>query len=119
VAETPRLIAASTDLEDSGRGLRFQIDYRGQSAPAFAVRYRGVVFGYLNRCRHVPIELDWNEAQFFGLGGHDLVCSTHGAVYSASSGSCLGGPCNGLPLVRLLLEERDNAIYYMGFADER
>jgi nitrite reductase/ring-hydroxylating ferredoxin subunit len=119
VAGAPRLICASADLANSSRGTRFEVDYCGERAPAFAVRYRGIVYGYLNRCRHVPVELDWSEAQFFGLEGNDLVCSMHGATYAASSGDCLGGPCNGLPLVRLMLEERDGGVYYIGLANER
>jgi nitrite reductase/ring-hydroxylating ferredoxin subunit len=47
-----------------------------------------------------------------------LLCSTHGAVYSASSGQCLGGPCGGKPLTRLRIEERDGGVYYLGVADD-
>jgi nitrite reductase/ring-hydroxylating ferredoxin subunit len=39
-----------------------------------------------------------------------LICSTHGAVFSASSGKCLGGPCSGGPLVKLPVAERDGFI---------
>ncbi len=119
MAGAPRLICASEDLADSGRGVRFEVDYRGERAAAFAVRYRGTVYGYLNRCRHVPMELDLSEGQFFDSDGNDLVCSTHGATYAASDGRCLGGPCNGQSLVRLLIEERDSGVYHTGFANER
>jgi nitrite reductase/ring-hydroxylating ferredoxin subunit len=119
VAGPPRLICASADLADSGRGVRFEVDYRGERVPAFAVRYRGTVYGYLNRCRHVPMELDWSEGQFFDPQGNDLICSTHGATYAASSGRCLGGPCNGQSLLRLALDERDSGVYYTGSANER
>jgi nitrite reductase/ring-hydroxylating ferredoxin subunit len=44
------------------------------------VRYGGVVYGYLNRCAHVPIELDWAEGEFFESSGLYLMCATHGAV---------------------------------------
>jgi nitrite reductase/ring-hydroxylating ferredoxin subunit len=46
-----------------------------------------------------------------------LICSTHGAVYAAASGHCLGGPCGGTPLVRLRVEERDGRVYYLGVDD--
>jgi nitrite reductase/ring-hydroxylating ferredoxin subunit len=42
----------------------------------------------------------------------------HGAVYEAASGRCLGGPCNGSPLVKLAIEERDGVVYFTGFGDE-
>ena len=119
MAGTSRLICESAALTDSGRGVRFEVEHYGRSAPAFAVRHRGRVHAYLNRCSHVPMELDWIEGQFFDLEGRDLICSTHGAVYAAASGGCLGGPCNGTALVKLELEERDGKIYFVGFKDGR
>ena len=117
MADGERLICASAALADSGDGVRFEVEYFGERAPAFAVRYRGRVRAYLNRCAHVAMELDWREGQFFDFAGHDLICSTHGATYAADSGRCLGGPCNGTPLVRLRVEERDGSIYYLGVDD--
>src|SRR6267142_2609012 len=32
------------------RDVRFEVEYFGERAPAFAVRYRGTVHAYLNRC---------------------------------------------------------------------
>ena len=118
MADAERLICASDELLDSGRGVRFEVEYFGEPAPAFAIRYRGRAHGYLNRCAHVAMELDWRAGEFFDSAGRDLICSTHGAVYAADSGRCLGGPCNGAPLVSLRLEERDGHVYYMGVADD-
>ena len=118
MADEPRLICLSTALADSGPGVRFSVEYFGQAAPAFVVRYRGRVQGYLNRCAHVQMELDWQEGVFFDSDGRDLLCSTHGATYEASSGRCLGGPCSGRPLVKLRLQERGGTVYFMGFEDD-
>jgi nitrite reductase/ring-hydroxylating ferredoxin subunit len=63
------------------------------------------------------MELDWRAAEFFDLEGRDLICSTHGAVYAADSGRCLGGPCGGSPLVRLRIEERAGQVYFKGVDD--
>ena len=117
MAAAPRLICASAALVDSGRGVRFEVEYFGEPAPAFAVRQDGVVHAYLNRCAHVAMELDWQEGVFFDSAGRDLLCSTHGAVYDTHSGRCLGGPCNGSPLVKLTVEERGGCVYFTGFAD--
>jgi len=117
MAEGERLICESSALADSGKGVRFEVEYFGETAPAFVVRHRGLVRGYLNRCSHVPMELDWQAGMFFDSAGVDLICSTHGATYSARDGSCLGGPCQGTPLVRLLVEERCGKVYLMGFED--
>jgi len=97
--------------------VRFHAAYFGETVPAFVVRHRGEVRGYLNRCSHVAMELDWQEGLFFDAGGDDLICSTHGALYSARDGSCLGGPCNRKPLVALRMEERDGGVYFKGFYD--
>ncbi|HKC31748.1 MAG TPA: Rieske 2Fe-2S domain-containing protein [Burkholderiales bacterium] len=117
MAGTERLICASAALVDAGTGVRFEVEYFGQSAPAFAVRCAGRVHGYLNRCAHVAMELDWQEGVFFDLAGRDLLCSTHGATYDARSGRCLGGPCGGTSLVKLRIEERDGMVFFTGFAD--
>ena len=117
MAEPERLICASDALPEAGRGVRFEVEYFGEPAPAFVVRKDGQAHGYLNRCAHVAMELDWQEGVFFDSAGRDLLCSTHGAVYEARSGRCLGGPCNRGALVKLLIEERGGNIYFMGFQD--
>jgi nitrite reductase/ring-hydroxylating ferredoxin subunit len=118
MADAARLICPSRALASSGRGVRFEVEYFGAPAPAFVVRKDGRVHGYLNRCAHVAMELDWQEGVFFESGGRDLMCSTHGALYDTATGRCLGGPCNGTPLVKLRIEERDGMVYFMGFEDD-
>jgi len=118
MAEKKRLICRSDALPDAGRGVRFEVKYFGDAAPAFLVRKNGVVHGYLNRCAHVAMELDWQEGVFFDSEGRDLLCSTHGATYDAASGRCLGGPCAGAPLVKLRIEEQEGKVYFTGFADD-
>ena len=118
MAAGARLICDSAALAEGGQGVRFEIEYFGERAPAFVVRARGRVYGYLNRCMHVPTELDWQQGVFFDIEGRDLICSTHGALYEATSGRCLGGPCNRRPLVRLNVAERDGSIYFLGIDDE-
>jgi len=118
MAHRARLICDSSALADSGRAVRFEVEYFGEAAPAFVVRYEGRVYGYLNRCGHMPMELDWREGEVFDLDGRHLICSTHGATYAAASGSCLGGPCGGTPLVALEVEERDGRVYFRGIRDE-
>ena len=118
MVERERVICPSSALADSGRGVRFEVEYFGEKAPAFVVRYRGRVHAYINRCAHVEMELDWQEGVFFDSDGRDLLCSTHGATYEASTGRCIGGPCNGSPLLKVLVEERDGNVYFKGFEDD-
>lgn len=118
MAEDARLICAAADLEEAGKGVRFEVEYFGEAAPAFVLRFKGKVHAYLNRCAHVPMELDWREGEFFDLERRDLICSTHGASYAADSGKCIGGPCGKTPLVKLRVEERGGSIYYLGSEDD-
>jgi nitrite reductase/ring-hydroxylating ferredoxin subunit len=118
MADAERLICAAAALAEGGCGVRFEVEYFGEPVPAFVVRFAGVARGYLNRCSHVALELDWREGDFFGVDGRDLICSAHGAVYDPASGACRGGPCNGAPLVSLRVTERDGKIFFLGFADD-
>ena len=105
-----RLICASEDLVEGGRGVRFALDRHGVAEPAFVVRYRGKVHAYLNRCAHVPVEMDWQQGEFFDHSGLYLICATHGALYAPDSGRCLTGRCNGKGLVAVSVIERDGQV---------
>ncbi len=103
----PVRVCASEALADGGAGVRMAARESGGEAVVFFVRYDGNVYGYLNRCAHVPMELDWVEGQFFESSGLYLMCATHGAIYAPDSGRCVGGPCRGGKLRPLRVEERD------------
>lgn len=105
-----RLIGASDELEERGRAIRFEIDEDGLAAPAFAIRYRGRVYAYVNRCAHVGLELDIMPGHVFDNPGEHLICATHGALYEPGSGRCAAGPCNGRGLVPLRVTERQGRI---------
>ena len=107
-----RLICSSAVLTDGGPGFRFTVAQYGRDEPAFAVRFRGRVFAYFNRCGHVPVELDWLHNEFFDSSKLYLICATHGALYAPETGRCLGGRCNGKGLMPLPVIERDGAIYF-------
>ncbi|WP_250465271.1 MULTISPECIES: Rieske 2Fe-2S domain-containing protein [unclassified Caballeronia] len=100
-------VCAADELVDGGAGRRLNAADASGEAVVFFVRYDGKPFGYLNRCAHVPMELDWVEGQFFESSGLYLMCATHGAVYEPDTGKCVGGPCRGARLRALAVEERD------------
>ncbi|MBI5908703.1 MAG: Rieske 2Fe-2S domain-containing protein [Betaproteobacteria bacterium] len=105
------LICAGGELLEGGDGVRFEIELDGEAAPAFAIRYGGRVYGYLNRCAHIAMELDWKLGKFFDADAEYLICSTHGALYAPESGACRGGPCRGAALVGLNMFEAEGKIY--------
>ncbi|HEY8609369.1 MAG TPA: Rieske 2Fe-2S domain-containing protein [Noviherbaspirillum sp.] len=105
-------ICASEVLTEGGKGWRFPVSAGGTPSTGFAVRYDGRVVAYLNRCAHVPIELDWNEGEFFESSGLYLMCSTHGALYEPDSGRCAGGPCRNGRLRPISVLEVDGQIFW-------
>jgi nitrite reductase/ring-hydroxylating ferredoxin subunit len=113
MAEEKRLICPSQDLPERGTGVRFSVATARGPMPAFVVRYRGQIQGYLNRCAHVRVELDAQPGEFFDLSGLYLVCSTHGAAYVPETGYCIGGPCKGQRLIKLAVEECDGGVYLL------
>lgn len=111
MAARERLICASAELIDGGRGARFSITLHQREEPAFVVRYRGTVHAYLNRCGHLPIELDWSPGEFFDSEQRRLICSTHGALYDPASGRCVTGRCAGRGLIKVSVVEREGNVY--------
>ncbi|MEM5382460.1 Rieske 2Fe-2S domain-containing protein [Paraburkholderia phymatum] len=103
----PVRICASDELVDGGIGIRRNATHAGGDAVVFFIRYDGVAYGYLNRCAHVPMEMDWSEGQFFESSGLYLMCATHGAIYAPDTGKCVGGPCRGGRLRPVQVDERD------------
>ncbi len=104
-------LCQSSDLHDSGPAVAFELLYFSQSQAAFAVRYEGRVYAYLNRCSHVPMEMDYQPNQFFDLTGHWLICATHGAMYAPETGQCRMGPCRS-GLVKIDVSELDGSVHW-------
>ncbi|MEN9539788.1 MAG: hypothetical protein RLZZ126_2023 [Pseudomonadota bacterium] len=88
-------LCQSTDLADGGEAVPFDVSYLGQTCRGFAVRFEGQVHAYLNRCAHIPMEMDYQPNRFFDSTGQWLICATHGATYHPATGECVGGPCSG------------------------
>jgi nitrite reductase/ring-hydroxylating ferredoxin subunit len=105
-----RVICESDALADGGRGVRFTLRRGAEQLAAFAIRHRGEVHAYLNRCAHRGVELDWNPGDFFAAAGGELVCTTHDARYDPRTGECIGGPCRGGRLEKLAVVERDGEV---------
>jgi nitrite reductase/ring-hydroxylating ferredoxin subunit len=108
-----RVIGESAALVDGGPGARFAIPGQvGAEIAAFAIRFRGTVQTYVNRCTHHDIELDWVTGAFFDGQGEYLVRAMRGARYAPDSGRCIDGPCRGARLTRVPVHGRagDGAI---------
>jgi nitrite reductase/ring-hydroxylating ferredoxin subunit len=105
-------ICDSESLDEGGKGIRFPVTVDGDDLTAFVVRYGLEPRAYLNRCVHLPMELDWTEGEFFESSGLYLMCATHGALYEPDTGHCAGGPCRGGRLHAINVIERDKKIFW-------
>ena len=108
-----KILCESGALLERGEGLRFEVERADQRLAAFAIRYEGRVYAYLNRCAHIGVELDWQPGRFFDVDGATLICSTHGATYTPQNGECVAGPCRGKSLTPLSVREAEGFIYLM------
>jgi nitrite reductase/ring-hydroxylating ferredoxin subunit len=113
MADDERLICSAAALAEGGRGVRFTLRSLGGEERGFAVRHRGKVCAYVNRCPHQGTDLDWQPGEFFEESGLYLVCSTHGALFEPGSGFCVAGPCRGDSLEPLEMRERDGEVFLL------
>jgi nitrite reductase/ring-hydroxylating ferredoxin subunit len=110
-------LCAAQDLADGGRAALFRVRQYRQEVGAFALRFDGKVVAYLNRCAHVPVELDWQPGEFLDSTRQVIICAIHGATYAPHSGRCVGGPCGRGRLTPIEVEERDGQVYWYPSAD--
>ena len=115
----PQRLCAGDELVERGRAVVFDVVHFHEPARAFALRFDGRVVCYLNRCVHVPTELDWQPGEFLDADREFIICSIHGAAYAADSGRCIGGPCGRGRLVVIDVVERDGAVWGQPTRDTR
>jgi len=106
-------------LTEKGRALVFDVLQWREPMRAFALRYEGRVVAYLNRCVHLPTEMDWQPGEFLDSRQEFILCSNHGASYHPLNGRCAGGPCGRGSLTALQVEERDGQVYWYPSRDIR
>lgn len=84
------VLCHSDDIaENSSKG--FEVNGRS----LFAVKKRGSLFIYHNRCPHVGLPLNWMPDQFLDTHKELIQCTSHGALFRIDNGQCVSGPCPG------------------------
>jgi len=108
MADAPADLSFASGWPIRATGVRFEVEYFGERAPGLSPSATG------EPCMHISTvarKSRWNSIgrkEYFSIwDGRDLLCSTHGATYDTASGPLRRGPCNGTPLVKLVVEERD------------
>ena len=76
--------------------------------PAFVVRHSQGLAAYINRCAHLALELDWDRGLFFDVDQRSPhLRDARRPVYTADTGECVSGPCNGSGLEVLQVVETE------------
>ena len=111
-AKVRYLVGRTADLAP-GHSMKFMLPIRGVDEECFVINYHGHFHAYVNRCRHVPMAMDWVDNEFFAEQGRYLMCQTHNAYYDPASGECIAGPPStcGKFLYRVPLEILNGSIY--------
>jgi nitrite reductase/ring-hydroxylating ferredoxin subunit len=115
----PQPLCAAADLVERGKAIGFDVLLWRQPARAFAMRFDGQLVAYINRCAHVPVEMDWRPGDFLDHDKRWIVCSIHGATYEPADGRCVGGPCGRGRLIRIATAEIDGQACWYPSADIR
>lgn len=118
-ADRGERLCASADITERGSAWLWDVRQYGQQQRAFALRFDGQVVAYINRCVHVPTQLDWQPGQFFDHDKRWIMCSLHGAMYEPANGQCIGGPCGKGRLTAITTQERDGQVLWYPSRDIR
>ncbi len=113
----PQRLCAATELLEKGRAILFDVLHFREPARAFALRFDGRVVAYLNRCVHVPTELDWQPGEFLDADREFIICSIHGATYEPRDGRCVAGPCGRGRLTAIVATEENGDVYWQPTRD--
>jgi YD repeat-containing protein len=103
-------IARASDLAE-GQTVKFTYTSNGKPTEGFLARYQNQLVAYENKCRHLPVSLDFHDGRFFTQDGEYIICFNHNAIYEPLTGLCVRGPCEGESLKRLKIEEIDGDVW--------
>ncbi len=86
----------------------------------FVVRWDKAYFGYVNRCPHEGVPLDWERDRFIEPCGNRIVCGKHGSVFELTTGQCIEGRCVGESLepVSVCIADGDVCVTGVRLAEE-
>lgn len=112
-------LCASEALTERGRAVVWDLLQWGRPVRAFAMRVDGQPVAYLNRCVHVPTEMDWQPGEFLSDDKRWIICSIHGAHYEPQTGRCAAGPCGRGQLTPVRLREQDGRVCWYATSDLR
>ncbi|MGN7999914.1 Rieske (2Fe-2S) protein [Sphingomonas sp. 22176] len=102
------------DLIPDGTARNFVLEMRAGRFHGFVVRRGAQVFGYVDRCAHMPVPLTQKLDAYLTPDASHIQCSWHGALYTVEEGRCVGGPCVGARLLPWPVTTIDGMIVTVG-----
>ena len=84
----------------------------------FIVRKNSGLHGYINRCPHTGVNLEWQPDRFLNPEGNLIQCSTHGAQFRIEDGFCVNGPCAGRSLSPVKLLQKNGRVKFLDMLAE-
>lgn len=100
-------LCSISDILDPG-SKAFQLENNGQNLDIFIVHKDGGFHGFINRCPHTGVNLEWLEDQFLDSDQAFIQCATHGALFEIDTGHCIYGPCVGDSLTPIEIKISNN-----------
>ncbi|MBN6731248.1 Rieske 2Fe-2S domain-containing protein [Burkholderia multivorans] len=88
-----------SDVPDGGARV-IDIPQAGESSGGTIVLVRRgrQVWGYVNRCPHFSVPLDFEPGEVLCYRDRVLMCAHHSALFRFEDGLCIEGPCAGAAL---------------------
>jgi nitrite reductase/ring-hydroxylating ferredoxin subunit len=106
-------IARAGDIAE-GKTVKFTFQRGVRPTQGFVARFQGKLVAYENRCRHLPLSLDFHDGRFFSQDGQHFLCQNHNATYEPLTGLCVRGPCEGESLKALPIEVIEGDVWFVG-----
>jgi nitrite reductase/ring-hydroxylating ferredoxin subunit len=97
------MLIRRSDLPLAGL-VAIEADIDGETASIIVDCGLNPLQAWRNVCPHQGRRLDYAPGKFLIDKGR-LVCASHGATFRLDDGLCVGGPCRGEHLSKVLVEE--------------
>ena len=107
------MLCALADIPDGG-GCEHVFGPEHEQLRVLLLRRGDAVWGYVNRCPHFSIPLNFEPNVFCTYDGEILMCAHHSAMFRFESGECIDGPCLGHRLTRVPIEVMDGNVCWGG-----
>jgi len=108
----PIAICRGTQVPEAGKH-SFSILHQGKPKQAVLIRFKGLVYAYINQCVHMPKALDCEDVNIFDETGQYIQCSMHKICYDPVNGASVSELCSGKKLTALKVKEQGEWVYWL------